>query len=330
MTSLSPRTENYKGESYLNRVVLDVDTGIDDAQALLFALRSPKISIEGITTVCGNIDVDQASENTLKILDLAKVTDLQVARGASQPLTRLPHHVPLIHGSKGLGDTQLSEPMNQLTEQPALTLLTNIVRTYPKQVTVICLGPLTNIASAIQQNSRFARDVQKLVIMGGCYHVTPFGYGNVTPVAEFNIWADPEAAAIVFNSGLNITAVGLDVTHDPTACLQMKHIDKLAALNTPVASFIAELCRFQIPTTGGIIYLHDPITVATVIDPNIVTTQPGKVDVEVEGLLTRGMTVFDRRPKWLQQTQTARHSTTNICTRINGQRFIDLFLQRIA
>jgi inosine-uridine nucleoside N-ribohydrolase len=301
MTSLSPRTENYKGESYLNRVVLDVDTGIDDAQALLFALRSPKISIEGITTVCGNINVDQASENTLKILDLAKVTDLQVARGASQPLTRLPHHVPLIHGSKGLGDTQLSEPTNQLTEQPALTLLTNIVRTYPKQVTVICLGPLTNIASAIQQNSRFARDVQKLVIMGGCYHVTP-----------------------------NITAVGLDVTHDPTACLQMKHIDKLAALNTPVASFIAELCRFQIPTTGGIIYLHDPITVATVIDPNIVTTQPGKVDVEVEGLLTRGMTVFDRRPKWLQQTQTARHSTTNICTRINGQRFIDLFLQRIA
>jgi purine nucleosidase len=119
----------------LNRVVLDVDTGIDDAQALLFALRSPKISIEGITTVCGNIDVDQASENTLKILDLAKVTDLQVARGASRPLTRLPHHVPLIHGSKGLGDTQLPEPTNQLIEQSALALLTNIVRTYPKQVT---------------------------------------------------------------------------------------------------------------------------------------------------------------------------------------------------
>lgn len=312
------------------RVVLDVDTGIDDAQALLFALRSPEIRIEGITTVSGNIDVAQASKNTLKILDLAGVTNLQVARGASEPLTRLPHHVPSIHGSDGLGNVQLPEPTNRLTESSAITLLTEAVTAHPKAVTVICLGPLTNIATAIQQHSRFSRDVRNLVIMGGCYHVTPFGYGNVTPVAEFNIWADPEAAAIVFNSGLNISAVGLDVTHNPSTCLQMKHIDKLTALNTPIASFISELCRFQTVTTGGGVYLHDPIAVATVIDPDIVTTQVGKVSVETEGFLTRGMTVFDRRPQWLQQTPTADGVTTNICTQIQGQRFIDLFLSRIT
>lgn len=312
------------------RVLLDVDTGIDDAQALLFAIRSPEIRVEGITTVCGNIDVTQASKNTLKILDLAGVTNLQVARGASQPLTRLPHPVPSIHGSDGLGNIQLPEPTNQLTESSAITLLTEAVTAHPKAVTVICLGPLTNIAAAIQQDSRFSRNVRKLVIMGGCYHVTPFGYGNVTPVAEFNIWADPEAAAIVFNSGLNISAVGLDVTHNPSTCLQIKQIDQLAALNTPVASFITELCRFQIVTTGGVVYLHDPIAVATVIDPEIVTTQIGKVSVETEGFLTRGMTVFDRRPQWLQQTPTASGVTTNICTQIHGQRFIDLFLSRIT
>jgi inosine-uridine nucleoside N-ribohydrolase len=312
------------------RVVLDVDTGIDDAQALLFALRSPEIRIEGITTVSGNIDVAQASENTLKILDLAGVTNLQVARGASQPLTRLPHHVPSIHGSDGLGNIQLPEPTNRLMESSAITLLTEAVTAHPKAVTIICLGPLTNIATAIQQDSRFCRDVQKLVIMGGCFHITPFGYGNVTPVAEFNIWADPEAAAIVFNSGLNISAVGLDVTHNPSTCLQIKHINKLAALNTPIASIITELCRFQIRMTRGIVYLHDPIAVATVIDPDIVTTKRGKVSVETEGFLTRGMTVFDQRPPWLRQTPTTDRVTTNICTQIQGQRFIDLFLSRIT
>jgi inosine-uridine nucleoside N-ribohydrolase len=220
--------------------------------------------------------------------------------------------------------------MNQLTESSAITLLTEAVTAHPKEVTVICLGPLTNIATAIQQDSRFSRNVRKLVIMGGCYHVTPFGYGNVTPVAEFNIWADPEAATIVFNSGLNISAVGLDVTHNPSTCLQITHINKLAELNTPVASFITELCRFQIATTGDVVYLHDPVAVATVIDPAIVTTQVGKVSVETEGFLTRGMTVFDRRPQWLQQTPTASGVTTSICTQIHGQRFIDLFLSRIT
>jgi inosine-uridine nucleoside N-ribohydrolase len=312
------------------RVLLDVDTGIDDAQALLFAVRSPEIRIEGITTVCGNINVAQASTNTLKILDLAGVTNLRVASGASQPLARLPHHVPSIHGSDGLGNVQLPEPTNRLTESSAITLLTEAVTAHPKEVTVICLGPLTNIAAAIQQDARFSRNIRKLVIMGGCYHVTPFGYGNVTPVAEFNIWADPEAAAIVFNSRLKISTVGLDVTHNPSTCLQLKHIEKLAALNTPVASFIAKLWQFQIVTTGGVVYLHDPIAVATVIDPDIVTTQLGKVSVETEGFLTRGMTVFDRRPQWLRQTPSASGVTTNICTQICGQRFIDLFLHRIT
>jgi purine nucleosidase len=313
----------------LSRVLLDVDTGIDDAQAILFALRSPELDIEGITTVCGNIDVNQASMNTLKVLDLARITDLPVARGASHPLTVAPCHVPLIHGSDGLGDTQLPEPMNQLTDQSAIELLTDAVSAHPNDVTVISLGPLTNIANAIQQDSRFVRDVQMLVIMGGCYQITPYGYGNVTPVAEYNVWADPEAAAIVFNSGLKITAVGLDITHDPSTCLQMEHVDRLAVMNTPVTSFIVDLCRFQMPTTGGLAYLHDPIAIATVIDPCLVTTQPGLVKVETEGRLTRGMTVFDRRPKWITHMPATGQIMTQVCTEIDGQRFLELFLNRL-
>ena len=313
----------------MTRVILDVDTGIDDAQALLFALRSPVLDIAGITTVCGNIDVNQASINTLKVLDLANITDIPVARGASRPLTVTPCHVPLIHGSDGLGDTQLPEPMNQLTNQSAIELLTDVVFTYPNDVTVISLGPLTNIANAIQQDLRFVRDVQKLVMMGGCYQVTPFGYGNVTPVAEYNVWADPEAAAIVFNSGLKITAVGLDITQDPSTCLRMEHVDRLAAMNTPVTSFIADLCRFQMSKTGDITFLHDPIAVATVLDPGIVTTQPGLVKVETEGLLTRGMTIFERRPKWFTPVQTVGWIMTQVCTSIKGQRFLELFLNQL-
>jgi inosine-uridine nucleoside N-ribohydrolase len=311
-------------------VLLDVDTGIDDAQAILLALRSPELDIEGITTVCGNIDVNQASMNTLKILDLANITDLPVARGASHPLTVAPCHVPLIHGSDGLGDTQLPEPMNQLTDQSAIELLTDVVSEHPNDVTVISLGPLTNIANAIQQGPRFVRDVQMLIMMGGCYHISPFGYGNVTPVAEYNVWADPQAAAIVFNSGLKITAVGLDITHDPSTCLQREHVDQLTAMNTPVTSFIADLCQFQMPTTGGIAYLHDPIAIATVIDPCIVTTQPGLVKVETEGLLTRGMTVFDRRPKWLTHEPATGQIRTQVCTSIKGQKFLGLFLNRLV
>lgn len=307
-------------------MLLDVDTGIDDAQALLFAFRNPELDIAGITTVCGNVDVNQASINTLKILDLVNITDIPVARGASHPLTATPSHVPLIHGSDGLGDTQLPEPMNQLTDQSAIELLTDVVSAHPNDVTVISLGPLTNIANAIQQDRRFVRDVKKLVMMGGCYQVTLFGYGNATPVAEYNVWADPEAAAIIFNSGLKITAVGLDITQDPSTCLRMEHVDRLAAMNTPVTSFIADLCRFQMPTTGGIAYLHDPIAVATVLDPCIVITQPGVVKVETEGLLTRGMTVFDRRPKWFTPVLTASRMMTQVCTGIKGQRFLELFL----
>ncbi len=313
----------------MKRVVLDVDTGIDDAQALLFALRSPDLHIEGITTVCGNIDVDQASVNTLKVLDLANVTNLPVARGAAHPLKKAAYHVPFIHGSDGLGDTRLPEPRNQLTNQSALELLIDIVTTHPNDITLISLGPLTNIANAIQQNPHFAQKLHNLIMMAGCFQVTSFGYGNVTPVAEFNVWADPEAAAIVFNSGLNITAVGLDVTQDPSTCLEMEHVNRLAARNTPITSFITDLCRFQMPTTGGLVYLHDPIAVAVVIDSGIVTTQPGVVNVETEGILTRGMTVFDRRPEWLRHSPIAGQVVTHVCTGIKGQQFLELFLNRL-
>src|SRR2546426_10720650 len=191
------------------RIILDTDPGIDDALALFLALASPELQLEAITTVSGNVHVDLTTRNALTLLELAGRTDIPVARGCDRPLSRQPVFAEYVHGQNGLGGVELPEPQLQPVGQHAVDLIIERVMAAPREITLVPIGPLTNIALALRKEPRIAEHVREVVIMGGALRVP----GNVTPEAEFNIYADPHAAHIVFHAGWPIRLVSLDVTN---------------------------------------------------------------------------------------------------------------------
>ena len=308
-------------------VILDVDVGVDDALAILLALYSPELEIRAITTVSGNVHVDKTSVNALKVLEAVGLSGFPVAKGMSKPLLRELEVAEDFHGKDGLGDSRLPEPKLSLDKRHAVDLLLEMTATERKQVTVLATGPLTNIATAILRNPRLAEDAKELIIMGGAYGVTPFGYGNMNPVAEFNIYVDPEAARIVFNSGIHLTAVGLDVTTDPKATLTKEKYAELQKSNKPAARLAALILR-NFMKRYGFAHLHDPLAVAVAVDPTLVTTRKFHVDIETVSALTRGQTVTDRRD-WLPNSYK-KPPNVNVCTSVDGERFLKMFMERIA
>jgi purine nucleosidase len=309
------------------QIIMDVDVGVDDALAIILATRSPELDLRAITTVSGNVHVDQTTANSLKVLEAIGRPEIPVAKGSSKPLERKFEVADDYHGKDGLGDSNLPPPRIPADGRHAVDLLVEETRASPKGITVVTTAPLTNIAAAILRDREFTRRVQELVIMGGAYAVTPYGYGNMNPVAEFNIYVDPEAASIVFQSGIPITAVGLDVTTDPEVRLSKELYKTMEEAGAPVPKFAALITK-QLMTRDGFMYLHDPIAVAVAADPTLVTTREYHVDVETVSSLTRGQTVADRRgglPESSMQRPNAK-----ICTNINGGRFLKLFMDRVA
>ena len=306
------------------RVILDMDPGIDDALAILLAVKSPELKVEAITTVSGNVHVDKASLNVLKILELAKVRNVPVAKGMQRPLIRELETAEHIHGEDGLGNTKLPVPKLLLHPKHAVDLLIEKISSAPKEITLVTTGPLTNVAMAILKEPKIVHQIKEVILMGGAFALTPYGYGNVTPVAEFNIWCDPEAAKIVFHSGLPIVAVGLDVTADPSACLREDHLKKLSSAKTAISKFIVQASRFYLMRTQrDLMELHDPIAVAVAIDKSLVATRRFFVDVETKGEITRGQTIVDRRP------QSTIKGNIEVCYGIDGSRFLSLFMERL-
>ncbi len=315
----------------MKRVILDVDTGVDDAQAILLALKSPELKVEAITTVCGNVQVDKTSQNTLKVLELAGAENIPVAKGANKPLACSPHFTEFAHGKDGLANTNLPCPRNAPVKESAVDMIIRMVTENPGRITLISLGPMTNIAIALSKEPQLAANISGIVIMGGSYGVGSYGYGNITPVAEFNVWADPEAAWIVFHSGIAMTAVGLDVTQDPAASLSEKHLARFVSAGTPVADFVAKLSKYRMSALGGLSRLHDPMAVAVAVDKSLALTERLFVDVETSGKITRGMTVADRRPPWRRKLmRTTEEANVEICTSVDGKRFLDFFVDRLT
>ena len=308
-------------------VILDADTGVDDALAIILVCHSPELKLRAITAVSGNVDVDKTSANALKILEALSISTVPVARGATRPLLRDPEFAEHFHGRDGLGDSNLTPPRLQLDRRHATDLLIEEVATNSKRVTIIATGPLTNIATAILRDPQFVQNVQELVMMGGAYGVTPYGYGNANPAAEFNVYADPEAASIVFKSGIPLTAVGLDITTDPKATLTKELHQKIQESQTQSAKIAALITR-QLISRDGFIHLHDPLAAAIVADPSLVTTRKYHVEIETASNLTRGQTVTDRRARRLESDRKT--PNTNVCTSIDGGRFLELFLNRIV
>ena len=294
----------------VSRVIIDTDPGVDDALALLLAMRSPELKIEAITPVAGNVPLELTLPNALRMVEIAGRTDIPVAAGAKGPLMRRLVTATYAHGENGLGGAVFPEPTTKPVSTPAPQLIREIVRKHPGEITLITIGPLTNVATALNSDSELAGLVKSVVMMGGS-----LSGGNITPAAEFNVYVDPEAARIVFQSGIPITMVGLDVTRKTS--LTEEHVRVLEASQNPVSQAAAKIGRNAINHNRDLRYLvgpnmHDSLAVAAFISPSIVKLQDYYVDVETTGELTAGATLgyspiagdLRRRPEAEQEAAT--------------------------
>jgi len=313
------------GTAVRREAVLDVDPGIDDALALILALRSEELEVSAVTTVFGNVELEKTTRNALRVMELLGV-EVPVAKGRARPLKGKRVEAYHIHGRDGLGGASLPLGRRKPERISAVDLIIDRAMSAGRRgLTLIATAPLTNIASALLKEPRIAGRVDRLISMGGAFGLTPYGYGNQTPTAEFNIYADPEAAKIVYHSGIKITAVGLDVTMNPRACLQKEHYDELLRAGSATARFAAEATRGLMRRFGSVA-LHDPLAVAVAVDPSLVKTERFYVDVETEGELTRGQTVVERR-EWVRPRKKP---NAEVCVEVDGERFLDLFMDRVA
>jgi purine nucleosidase len=273
--------------------LIDTDTASDDAVALIMALRCPEVEVAAITTVAGNVGVDQASRNALYTVELCD-SKVPVFAGADKPLTRAHESASWFHGLDGLGDHGYPPPRRSVERQSAVDAIIDAIESRPGLV-MVTLGPLTNIALALQKKPDIAGKVSRCVVMGGA----PCCEGNVTPAAEYNIWCDPEAARVVARSGLPIELIGWHLCRGEAA-LNRSDIQEVLSFGTPVAKFAIECnSRAQkayLQQTGEHgISLPDPVAMAVALDPSIVTSQSEHyMEVETDSELTRGMTVVDR------------------------------------
>src|SRR5688572_21042647 len=271
------------------RIIIDCDPGHDDAIAILLALASPEVELLGITTVHGNQTVEKTTVNALKVLELAGRADLPVARGAERPLVRELSVADHVHGESGLDGPVLPEPAAQPVAEDAVSFLAE--RLGPD--VVLCpTGSLTNIARLLTEHPGVRPE--RIVLMGGA-----IGLGNITPAAEFNIWADPEAAAIVFDSGIDVTMVGLDVTHEAIVGPErVERFRRMAGIGAVVAEWIDFYSLYHRATYGWDgPPVHDALAVAAVVRPGLLETAHRHVAIETESELCRGRTVVDLYPR---------------------------------
>ncbi len=282
------------GWETLKHIVLDTDPGVDDALAFLIAFGSPELKVEAVTTVAGNVSHEKGHRNAKQLLEFLGRPDVPVCRGAETPLVRGLRHAEGVHGETGLGGASLPEPEMESDSRNAVQVIHQKADELGKDLTLVAVGPLTNIAAALVGDPTLPSKVNGLVMMGGAYGLTPYGHGNVSPVAEFNVWHDPEAAKIVFNSGIPMVCAGLDTTTHPDYRMSVETFREIEAMDTRRSRLVADLCRGIVERFKRF-NLHDPMAVAYLVDPTIFKTRRCRVDVETCGELTRGMTVVERR-----------------------------------
>jgi purine nucleosidase len=270
-------------------IILDCDPGIDDALAIAFAAGHPGIDLLGITTVAGNVGLEQTTRNALAVCEFVGAAGTPVTAGCATPLVRPARDARAVHGESGLGGAKLPPPAARPAAGHAVDYLIDTVRAAPGEITLVATGPLTNIALAVRKEPRLPGLVKDFVIMGGSS-----GRGNTTPAAEYNIWADPEAAAAVFGAGWTVTMLGLDVTLRTGANAAV--LDRMAALG-PLASelLLPAIDQYRSVADAGGPPVHDVCAVAYVAEPAVFGLVPALVEVETSGRLTSGMTVTDFR-----------------------------------
>lgn len=320
------------------RVILDSDPGIDDAMAILLATQSPELQIEAITVVSGNVLVDQGAQNALKLVELAGRTEIPVARGEKYPLKRKLITAPIVHGKNGLGETELPSPTKTAESRHAVDLIIDLVRAHPGQITLLPLGPLTNVARVLLKQPSIAKQIPEIILMGGSIEG-----GNASPAAEANIYNDPEAAEIVFESGIPLTMVGLGATHQ--TLLKRSHTAALAESRSPIAGFVARIADFYLGFSESIGFeggaLHDPLAVGLAVDSSLaLESRPMHIAVETRGRLTYGETVANRHLLRESVEDAGDHfvltkikpiePNAQVPTLIDADRFLRFFMDRIC
>jgi inosine-uridine nucleoside N-ribohydrolase len=303
------------------RLLVDCDPGQDDAIALLLALASPEVEVVGVTTVAGNQTVEKTTTNALKVLELAGRADIPVAAGAARPLVGELVVAADAHGETGLDGPSLPDPRARPVDQHAADFLAARLLDAEEPVTLVALGPLTNVALLLAIHPDVCERIERIVLMGGA-----IGPGNMTPTAEFNIWTDPEAAHRVFECGLQVTMVGLDVTN--RAVLTRDHADRLRGsgeVGAAVAAMLDFYLGFYLEAyEHGGAPIHDALAVAHIIQPDLLTIEPRDVKIELGGLC-RGRTVVDMRRRTALPSPAAR-----VATGVDVEGFRELLLGRLA
>lgn len=286
-------------DSDMPNVLIDTDPGIDDAIAIVLAHNTSTLTIRAITAVTGNLTADRTAANALRVLDLLQAPEIPVAQGSLTPSVGTYPADPFSHGTDGLAESHLPESSRPLDLRGAAQLIVDTVNTYAGDITIVGLGPMTNIADALDVDPTLPTKVNQLVIIGGAFGATPYAWSQATganPVSEWNMFVDPEAARRVFHAGFNLLAVGLDVGTHPDVNFRPDDLAQLRSSKRPAAVFTVRVVDF-VHDRGYQSYcsLIDSTAIAAVLDPSLITTEVVPCDVSTDDALTRGMTVVDRR-----------------------------------
>ncbi len=304
------------------RILLDTDPGIDDSLAILLALASPEISLEGLSIVHGNCSLAQATTNALSVLELANARHIPVAVGCELPLVQPSLLAPETHGNTGLGYAKLPPPRTKPTRQHGCDFLIETIMSKPGEVTLVAIGPLTNVALAIRQEPRIVQSVKELIIMGGAIRYE----GNTTALAEFNTFADPHAAHIVYHAGMPTTLVPLDVTYQ--CVLTQGDVDRLLQTESPLTRFVADATRFYMEFHHGFqgvkgCVINDPLALAIAFAPELCDYQDLPVDVDISGGVSMGKTIGDF------YNYTKKPTNMRVALGVRPRELIELFLERV-
>lgn len=304
------------------KLIYDTDPGIDDALGLLLLAAAPEIDLLAITVTHGNTSQDKCLRNALQLAELCGLTHVPIARGAQEPLVKELSVAEETHGDGGLGYAQLPEPKLQPVSQPAHDLIIRLIEEYPGEVTLLCVGPMTNIALALLKQPGIAKQIKRIVSMGGAIHYP----GNVTPQAEYNVFCDPEAFEIVLNAGIDFTLVPLDVTYQ---CLfTTDHLSRINKAPAAIFDFIKESTRFYMEFHAayqGIqgCAINDPLAAAILLAPDLVTYRDYFLAIELQSPTSKAKTIADHYGALKKQPNA------KVAMEVEVEKFMDLFIERI-
>jgi purine nucleosidase/pyrimidine-specific ribonucleoside hydrolase len=314
----------------VRKILIDTDPGMDDALALILAAKSPAVEVLGISTVAGNYPVEITARNARKTVELIGRSDIPVARGMAKPLARPLPKDPFSHGADGMAETHLPEPSTPLSAMHGIDLIIATVRAHPGEVTLVCLGPLTNVAMAFLKEPSIVGPIKEIVCIAGSYGLNRYAFANATgdtPQSEWNVYVDPEAAKLVFESGANIRAVGLDVATHFDINFSDRQLEILRTSSRREANLASQMVQFVLGRGfESYCVLIDSLAVAAVVDPSLITSQRARVGVETKGELTLGQTVADFR-----HHHAWRHlPEIEVAASADYARFLDLFMQTVT